>query len=615
MFAPANAWPTTPTARNMRLFAQLMSHKASVETFESFRAMSLDTVSRIREAQEILDSIDSGRPFESYKPVKEELIWSMERDPVLELPEMITAKKFIYHLKSEDKSNVGQQRSRLYVVENLIAPEYKNLLEKLIVDTIKSLPIKGISDLERKEFEETNDRKIALLASIYISHLSSIGYSKSYILHATNMFFFTSNVTRVRISKVERFFAHFDGLPSNFRIFLFVNEQAKDFLVGAGAAVDVDRSEIPRRALEIIDSTLSQHPEATNVISVRQRSLDIYRGGHEAYAQIRNYLSCAFIGSWILNLSVAEEVVVATGNFGSSENIKVGHGDVATSRKVNADPRTAINRSIKDAEQMFDKVNNHAEPESGERIINALATAHTAASSQNSEIQLISLWSAFEALLSPPSSGSSSRISHYSKLMVPAICSHYAMRNFIYVSNVMMLNKRDTYKELISDIEESGSHYDERFRYLVAAVALPKHKDSWDKFTLNCSDNRLILNLLISLRERFSSPRLFYNTIDQHEKKVSWQLSRMYRARNQIVHAGHAPNFADSVAVNAFEYLSTMLNGVTIRLNAAGNMKDIESVIELLSMSYYSAKEDVKKLGDGNVFKPDSVFKIFSSIA
>lgn len=614
MFTPSNAWPDTPTARNMRLFAQLMSHKASVETFEAFRAMSLDTLSRIREAQEVLDSIESGRPFESYKSVKEELIWSMERDPVLDLTDMAAAKKFIFHLKIEEKPNTGQQKSRLSVLESMIAPKYKTLLESMIIDSITYSPPKGITDLEYGEYQTANERKLASLSSIYISHLASIGYSKSYILHTTSRFFFTSDVTRVRISKVRSFFDQFDGSNSNFRIFIFVNEQAKDFLVGASAALDVDRSDIPAETLDVIDLTIKRHPEATHVITIRQKAIDIYKAGHEAYAKIRNYLSSAFIGSWNLNLSVAEEVVATTRNYGSSETFKVGHGDVATSRKVTADQRTAVNRSIKEAERIFDKINNDASRESRDRLINSLATAHTAASSQNSEIQLISLWSAFEAMLSAPPSGASSRISHYSKLMMPAICSHYAMRNCIYVSNVLLMNKRDAYKDLTSAIEDAGVDVSERFKYLVAAVALPEHQDAWDQFVIACGDNRLILNLLISLKERFANPRVFYETIDQHEKKVGWQLSRIYRARNQIVHSGLAPNFSDSVAVNAFEYLSTMLGAVSFRLSAQHNIRNVDDVVELMAMNYYSAKEDVKKLFGENRFSIENVFRIFSSV-
>lgn len=107
MLNPKNDWPDTLVARNMRLFAQLVSHKASTETFESFRAMSLDTVSRIREAVEVLEGVEAGRPLESFKAVQEELVWSLEQDPVLDLPEMSAAKKFIHYLKSQERSPVS----------------------------------------------------------------------------------------------------------------------------------------------------------------------------------------------------------------------------------------------------------------------------------------------------------------------------------------------------------------------------------------------------------------------------------------------------------------------------------------------------------------------------
>lgn len=615
MLRPTNEWPDTPTAQNMRLFAQLMSHKAAMDTFESFRAMSLDTVSRLREAVEVLDGVEAGRPLESFRPVKEELVWSMERDPVLDEVKFAATKKFIYHLKNEEKAPPVYTKARISVLERLIAPDYKSQLEWMIVRCISSTPGSRLSAAQVADHRIANDRRLALLASLYVTHLTSIGYSKSYILYITERYFFNKDASRVRISKVKSYFDQFDGTYSNFRVFLLVNEQAKNYFVGASDATELEREVIPGDCAEVIDRLLAAYPETPHVITIRQKAVDIFTAGQRAFAAIKNYQSSAFLGSWGLDLTVTEELVVSTRGFGSSEAFKVGHGDIASARKVYAPPEWAADRSISDTKVLFHAIKHHADPESADRILNALATAHSAASSQNAETQLIALWSAFEALLSPPPPGSSSRVAHYSRLILPMVCSFYAGKNCIYVSNLLVRGEYPGYNTLVDRLKATGLDYQERYRYLIVALTIPEHAAAYEDLVKSCESNRLVVNLLISLRERFSSPSRFYEFMDVHEKKAAWQISRMYRARNQIVHAGIVPNFAESVAVNAFEYLASMIWLIARSMDAGRGITCIEHVIERVSMNYYSAKEDVKRLQGGNVFDGANVFKAFASQA
>lgn len=78
-----NLWPNTDGANNMKFFAQLMRDMLRRDAFESFRAPSLDTLTRLTELSCVLEDVSVQRlPSVALDPIIEELIWSLQRDPV-----------------------------------------------------------------------------------------------------------------------------------------------------------------------------------------------------------------------------------------------------------------------------------------------------------------------------------------------------------------------------------------------------------------------------------------------------------------------------------------------------------------------------------------------------
>ena len=72
------------------------------------------------------------------------------------------------------------------------------------------------------------------------------------------------------------------------------------------------------------------------------------------------------------------------------------------------------------------------------------------------------------------------------------------------------------------------------------------------------------------------------------------------------------PEFAEMVAINAYEYLSTAVFNIVeiIKLESAGGK--IDDAVELIYMNYQSGKEAIKKLS-GSDFNENTVLKYFKS--
>jgi len=75
MRVPKNRWSTGPNGIGVLFVAQLLKEMLEDETFESFRAYSLDTPTRLAEGLIVLTDIRLNRvkPL-AFQPVKEEIL-------------------------------------------------------------------------------------------------------------------------------------------------------------------------------------------------------------------------------------------------------------------------------------------------------------------------------------------------------------------------------------------------------------------------------------------------------------------------------------------------------------------------------------------------------------
>ncbi|MUG74124.1 hypothetical protein GNP93_26535 [Paenibacillus validus] len=86
----------------------------------------------------------------------------------------------------------------------------------------------------------------------------------------------------------------------------------------------------------------------------------------------------------------------------------------------------------------------------------------------------------------------------------------------------------------LDDIE--GDSDIEKF---IALVCLDDYSNErkarlYDMFSTN---NPLATNRIYEMKKNYSDARNILKLIENHEQKVQWQLKRIYRCRNEIVHS------------------------------------------------------------------------------
>jgi hypothetical protein len=101
-----------------------------------------------------------------------------------------------------------------------------------------------------------------------------------------------------------------------------------------------------------------------------------------------------------------------------------------------------------------------------------------------------------------------------------------------------------------------------------------------------CAENPLALHRLWKLHNDYSSTKRAEEAIRAHQDRVEWQLHRIYRARNDLVHAGQIPSYLDSLVMNAVEYYRSAIATIVNRAGRDGGDADIDQVVAEIGIEY-----------------------------
>jgi hypothetical protein len=90
----------------------------------------------------------------------------------------------------------------------------------------------------------------------------------------------------------------------------------------------------------------------------------------------------------------------------------------------------------------------------------------------------------------------------------------------------------------------------------------------------------LLRNRCFLVSEAIATRARMRDRLKAHQQRLSWQIERIYRARNAIVHDGTAPGQVDSLAENAHEYVDEFIDRFLL---LCAEMKFVTSIDEAIA--------------------------------
>lgn len=533
----------------------------TASTFESFRVYSLDTNARLKEALELCEDIRRQRiPQAVLEPIVEELNWSFEKDSavkalaaqeILSLSKVIKAKGF----------PVEAMASHIRLILKLISQAYKGKLEELIL----------------ARFDQTNQKiEIRKLVGFYCSCIINLGYSRRHVAMVVAEFFFSNNIQRIGRSTLSRFFREFDGREKRFVVFASVTKDLGTYLQRLGYKVS-PIEDFEDKQVEMLQS----HPGEASlpyVLEIQLSNLDPH-GAMEACSQILSaQRAIAYLDPYGMQVEWGSTMVVTP--LRSKHSVALTKGDFLSVRKGTVRAKPPVR--AKQISNYARNISENFDAPSTERLLSSIRTAALARSSDSPENQLISLWSAVEVLLSEPKD--EARIVHYAALIVPCIISRHTRRQVNAVYEELLIGHRTKFNRLLRSMPEySGLQGYQAFSRL---IFLHEHVDRQRKLAEILSDNPLALHRVWKIQNDFKDMKSASRTICDHADRVRWQIHRVYRARNQLVHAGRLPSYLESIILNLAEYYRSSIATIVTRAKQEDGKSDIDQIVAEIGIKY-----------------------------
>lgn len=578
---PENAWPNSETARGVLFFAQHMREMLTQSSFESFRVSTLDLTSRLEELIDALRAVEENHlPMATIEPVLAEALASMKNDPVTRTTVENEIEIFASYKKSSDLKK--PEAASLFGLVNLlikrVGSDYGSKLEAAILDCYN---------------DKKQRNRLRQACSAYCSHLVNIGYSKKHLVEIIEQRFFSDDIGKIEKRTLQRFFSSLSKEDRPFRIWIAAPATTANFIGKLG----LEGFDVHTHRLLPVDvrAAFAAKPGFSPVKRYISRCIEA-KDRYAAVARLSQSLasidSFVILGRESIDLTWDDQAYVRTPRATEGEFIS---GDVFALQGPTRSVKGGAARVVRSQAQRA--MSNFDEP-STERLLSAVNTAALARTSPNLENHLISLWSAIEVLLSNPPAGVP-RIIHYVDLLAPCICSKYVRRYIVAIYDAIHASYKTPFRRLIRGVP-LPIEVDEYTRFTHIAFD-PAFKAEQAAMLAMLSGNPLALHRLWKLENNFGNPKAYSSSLSSHEERVRWQLHRIYRTRNQLVHSGSVPVYLEPLVLNMLEYFRSTIGPVIGRASKEEELADIDQMVAEIGIDYQIAKRRVANYA-GQIF-------------
>lgn len=557
-YKSVNHWKDVKSQEGLLFFAQIIDECLFDYALSSFKPSALNSRLLCIELLQTIDHVEDGLIREpNLKCIIEELKWSLGLD--------IAAQKILGKNLNRFLENITKYEGKPKELKNTVLLLYHYFDNRKYLRVIQELLIEKINSKKEK-------KDIYYLTKNLITELTNYGYNQNFIYHKTSHYFF-NNQHKVTVDDPTDFFSTFDFKKKKFsvvfkgsRVFLEFEKTAKDMKILLKETIK-PKSKNPEEA-EFIDS---KREDEIFIICSEVEAFDIIS------ARIISEYPLQGLGAFFSFYHHKDRPVISDKCIVRAENedpIILDKSQKSIIKKADINPKVAAQR----VQNMFQ---NLKLPNSTVYTISRAIDLHSAAlEADDLENKLLNLWTAFETLIPKNNSSGVDRIIQL-------------------VSAITPFQVNDYFKILINETKRDFWFFDRKLSDTVIKNVNLKQKESLDIkvaafLTTNENEqNRKIayagLDLFPLLRYRMfqinnnlRSAKAAKELLSSHKQKVEWQIRRIYRTRNLIVHSGKLPSYTNILIENLHNYFDSFLETLINKAITEKTIRTInQGVIEL----------------------------------
>jgi len=210
-----------------------------------------------------------------------------------------------------------------------------------------------------------------------------------------------------------------------------------------------------------------------------------------------------------------------------------------------------------------------------------------ALNSDSKENQIINLWIALESLI--PESAEKSKISNLTDCVMPFLNIAYLERILKrFVADIYNWRKGALNKHL-KDI--SGGNLQVKVAKL---LVLEEYKDKREALFNDFGDFVLLRNRAYYLGTLLKNGKSMAKMLQSHDERVRWQIRRIYRTRNKIVHTGVTPSYTSILIENLHDYLDVIMSTLVNIASDGVKINTLEQGFKYVELQYQSYFDRLK---------------------
>ncbi|MCH5258858.1 MAG: hypothetical protein J1F18_03840 [Lachnospiraceae bacterium] len=578
--------------KNLLMFIQTFEEVLFYYSFESYKLPALNSHFLCFDILQTKYNIDHRSITEgNFIPLSEEFEATLTDDIVLKrfLPEvdMLLSKRdklnnLIDYTKMDYKAKIGKYTEAAEYIKEISEANsiYLQTVFNLLMDKIFA---------EECNFETL--KTIYSLTRTLATELVNGGYSSEYISQELKNFFLNNkNAVKGDKQEVIDFFNKFSFEKKSYQVLFGIN-------AGSAAILKHIKDVNVKKPSRELRKALNLKHEGDCIVELFVEDVDRYEAVDRAYGYINTIAGLHRISQhhkpiYIKPIAQINQVNEEL-NLISSNVVKIGKNVL-----LRANNESQIQSYFFDDQLL----NNVAPPDS---FFRAVSLHNNALDSKEPTNQLLDLWTAIETLVGFRT-GDEDKIN-----VVCNILTSVLNRTYIF-SHIEQL-----YKDILAILgTKSNAIFDEiggdeqNIMKLTKVLAINDYQEYYNKLFGMLEDYPILqYRLELFANHIFCNSKTVFDELVRHKHKLKWQIMRIYRNRNMIVHNGEYMPYLNVILENLHYYVDTMFD-VLIEYYHMGveNNKIIFYNIEKEEMLYWEIlgldekgkKVDIKEITEEN---------------
>lgn len=578
-------WNFTPQMEGLLFFANLIDEMTFNYTLDSFKASVHNVFSLMRECIETIDDIQEDTIRKgSLPPIVEEIKDGITRDIILS--DLIQSNRFDLLIPKIDGNTPSKELKlvlEMFLTESILK-EYNEKLKTEIANLIKA-------NSRQKE-------KVEKLSRLFVAQMKFMGYPNASIYKKNKDFFFGRAAHIQNENDIDSFLGLFDFTRQNYSVCLFGNH-LYSYLATSLQQVQItitDNFNLTQwdPSFAGINRTV---PHKGQYIIIEIEAMDEYHAYEQATRKLTHFTSLfSFYHHKDQFRFIRNECIVR--RIADGVCFKLG----IPASPMMACEDTLPTRAVTFYQQAISQIK--MEKDSFERFTRSVRLHDSAIRSNHAENQFLNLFTSFEVLIPKMSDLGKDRIVQITDIVIPYLChNHFQKIVNSFIQDFRQWNNT-LYLNILGQITDGNTDEEK----IAALISLSKYDPQRSQIMTDATAVHyyLLRYRLWKLNSRMGTVQNVKSTFKRYEERMRWHITRLYRTRNLIVHAGAHPVYLDMLLENIHSFYDAFMKGLLSDITTRDSFK-LEYSYLLRGQRYSDYTSYLEGL-DNNVVVDDTNF-------